>query len=195
LVTLSRLQVNCPAEARGFPSSNPTAKKLPKLKTFAGPCYKEKTSIDLGFATYSDDCDQTKVTVKAGPLGGFFEKNYSKKFKEDDYYRAGTSIAIGKEFSTEVGALKTKAEMNAEFTKFYKFDSYGTLTEKGYDTDISVSAQASVETGVKPIDEHLQLMKGIEAHITVATMCGQNQTPDYRITRMSAEKQSQGFKQ
>jgi hypothetical protein len=193
LVSLSHEQVSCPIEARGIPSSNPTGKKIGKLKTFAGPCYKEKTSINFKIGTYSDDCDQTKIVIGNGPFKAFFEKNYSKKFKEDDYYKTGLSVGVSEEIKGKVGALKGKAELSAEVSAFYKFDSYGNLTEKGFDVDLAAAAKASVETGVKPIDKNLQLMKGVEAHFTVSTLCGQNQTPDYRITNMSAEKQSKGF--
>jgi hypothetical protein len=194
LVTLSHEQVNCPIEARGIPSSNPTSKKIGKLKTFAGPCYKEKTTVNLKVVTYTDDCDQTKIVISGGPMKAFFEKNYSKKFKEDDYYKAGLSVGISQEIEGKVGShLKGKAELSGELTAFYKFDSNGTLTEKGFDVDLAAAAEAKVKTGFKPIDKNLELMKGIEAHLTVSTLCGQNQAPDYRIRNMSAEKQSKGF--
>ena len=179
-------QLNCTVKLAGVDGADPFSKKHGKLKTFAGPCYTEPTDIDAIFIEYENNCDQTKVTVKAGPLKGYISKNYSKKFKEDDYWQTGVSLGIEKGVSHSEKAGDWNAsiggKVGAQVEVFAKYDSDLNLMERGVDVDLSATASGGVETGNAAVDQvnPIHFKEGVDVHIAV--VAGQDGSTRTSIT-------------
>ena len=144
------------------------------------------TGFEFGPINYQSDCDHTKLAINIihleaggkvghkegfGPvntsgsagisatadLGFVFEHVRSKKFKEDDYYNVGTSIALGIEASAKVGAdgskgwangssgagVKASASVYAE--SGWRFSSDGDLMGRYKDVDVNVGVNGSAK--------------------------------------------------
>ncbi|HEY4147858.1 MAG TPA: tetratricopeptide repeat protein [Chitinophagaceae bacterium] len=166
-------ELDCRVKLAGVEGSDPFSKKHGKLKTFAGPCYTEPTDVDLVFLEYENNCDHTKVSVKSGPFKGYVEKNYSKKFKEDDYWQTGVSVGIekGVSYGQKAGdwSASIGAKVSAEVGVFARYDSDLNLTARGVDVDLAAEASGGVKTGNAAVDQvnPIHFKTGVDVHIEV----------------------------
>lgn len=153
--------------------ADPFSKKHGKLKTFAGPCYTEPTDIDAVFIEYENNCDHAKVSIKSGPFKGYVEKNYSKKFKEDDFWQTGVSVGIekGVSYSEKSGnwSASAGARASAGIGVFARYDSDLNLTERGVDVDLAAEVSGGVKTGNEAVDavNPIHFKEGVGVHIEV----------------------------
>ena len=176
-------------------SPDPYSKKLKPLKTFAGPCYTEKVDVPLGPISIHDGCDKTKISLAAGPFGFSAEKDYSKKFKEDDYFQLGVNVGVGRKIGYEQHADQSSASVeagvSANVEAFWRFNSNLDLTAKGFDANFEATVKGEVKTGNNIIDEHFNTINtsaGISGGFEVMTLCGEDVPANYKITNVHIEK-------
>jgi tetratricopeptide (TPR) repeat protein len=134
--------------------ADPYKKKIGKLKTFAGPCYIEPSSADLGFVTFERNCDHIKFGIGAPNAKAIFEKDFSRKFVEDDTYKIGLQIGVSKKFSAEesvkgFGKAGVDAKLGADVTFYSKYNSDFQKMGNGIDVTLSASASTSAELTVE----------------------------------------------
>ena len=160
-------------------SPDPYTKKLRSLKTFAGPCYTEPLNKSLGPLSIEDNCEKTKfslsIDIGKGPTAKLsFEKDYNRKFKEDDYFRLGVGVGIEKK-------LSEGAKGSAGVEAFWKFNNNHDLIAKGFDASFEAVVKGGLQTGNKFIDKGVN----ISGEMEVMTLCGQglptNYTTSYHV--------------
>jgi tetratricopeptide (TPR) repeat protein len=152
-------------------SPDPYSKKLKPLKTFAGPCYTTPTNRSLGPLNIIDNCEKTKVSLKAEPFKLSFEKDYNRKFKEGDEFKLG----IGVEFEKKVLSSGVTAGVEA----VWKFNNNHDLIAKGFDASFEAVAKvgpAQIGNTVNPLNS------SVSASVEVMTQCGQNAPTNYQTT-------------
>jgi tetratricopeptide (TPR) repeat protein len=163
----------CFVELRLMPdaSPDPYSKKLKPLKTFAGPCYTEPQSISIGPLNIIDNCEKTKVSLKAEPFKLSFEKDYNRKFKDGDEFKLG----IGVEFEKKL--LSSHITAGAEAV--WKFNNNHDLIAKGFDASFEAVVEGGLQTGNNFIDRG---GINISSTVEVMTQCGQNAPTNYQTT-------------
>ena len=129
-------------------SPDPYSKKLKPLKTFAGPCYTTPTNRSLGPLNIIDNCEKTKVSLKAEPFKLSFEKDYNRKFKEGDEFKLG----IGVEFEKKLLSSQMKQVLAPEAEVFWKFNNNHDLIAKGFDASFEAVVKGGLQTGNNFID-------------------------------------------
>ncbi|PWT98052.1 MAG: hypothetical protein C5B52_12825 [Bacteroidetes bacterium] len=195
-ITISKnAKVDCRVEMGMMDAGvDPFSKKPKKLKTFAGPCYTEPTDIPMGPLHFENNCDRTRLTLTIKNAKIYGEKVYSKKFKEDDYFKTGMSVAIEQKFSyeQESGPLKgnIEAKLAAEAGIYYKFDSEGNLSAKGADVELEASLSGGVNTGNSKIDQYnpMNFERGIKVNYNVEAAVGPDGNYGAWNSTLSAEK-------
>ncbi len=179
-------------------SPDPYSKKLKPLKTFAGPCYTVPQSIPLGPIKIDNNCDKTKISISTegivpAPISIklSFEKDYNRKFKDDDYFKLGVSMAAGTKISHSETSGGVKAsgelELKGEVEAFWKFNNNHDMISRGTEASFEATATGAIETGAKPIDNLMKGSYGISGGVIVETICGQN-APDTRTVTYHIEK-------
>jgi tetratricopeptide (TPR) repeat protein len=112
---IAQIPIECKTPVREIEATGPDPKTVPlkKLNTYPDYCDKKEpaSGFDAGFMGYESNCDHAKMYFKL-PISGtpfsggvFAEKIYGKKFKEDDVYRYGVTLAVSSDFGLRGSVL------------------------------------------------------------------------------------------
>jgi hypothetical protein len=152
---------DCSVSMGSMGGADPYKKKIGKIKTFVDPCHSRPYKDDYKVIVFEGDCTKTKITVNAGKLKAYGEKDYNSKDHDKDTYKTGLSVTVGVDHSFDYkvadgkyhGEVTGKTGATAEIGVSGTYDNNFNHTKTDVDVDLFVGTTASENLHIEKDDD------------------------------------------